>query len=43
MLHPGDVVAVGQPEQTPLAWYYLPGGLRFTNTATTGSWPTPAT
>jgi hypothetical protein len=36
MLHRGDVVAVGQPEQTPLAWYYLPGGLRFTNTATTG-------
>ena len=25
---PGDLVVVGQPEQTPLAWYYLPGGLR---------------
>ena len=31
-LHPGDVVAVGQPEQTPLAWYYLPGGLRYVST-----------
>jgi mannosyltransferase len=36
LLRPGDIVAVGQPEQTPLAWYYLPAGLRFTNTATTG-------
>ena len=35
-LHPGDIVAVGQPEQTPLSWYYLPGGLRFTNTANRG-------
>ena len=32
-MHPGDLVVVGQPEQTPLAWYYLPGGLRFANTA----------
>lgn len=32
MLHPGDLVVVGQPEQTPLAWYYLPPGLRFANT-----------
>ena len=24
-LHPGDLVIVGQPEQVPLAWYYLPG------------------
>jgi mannosyltransferase len=32
-LHPGDIVVVGQPEQTPLAYYYLPGGLRFFNTA----------
>ena len=24
-LHPGDQVVVGQPEETPLAWYYLPG------------------
>jgi hypothetical protein len=29
LLHPGDLVVTGQPEQTPLAWYYLPGGLRF--------------
>jgi hypothetical protein len=28
-LEPGDVVAVAQPEQTPLAWYYLPAGLRY--------------
>jgi hypothetical protein len=32
-LHPGDLVIVGQPEQTPLAYYYLDGGLRFANTA----------
>jgi mannosyltransferase len=32
-LHPGDLVIVGQPEQTPLAYYYLATGLRFTNTA----------
>jgi mannosyltransferase len=32
-LHRGDLVVVGQPEQTPLTWYYLPGGLRFANTA----------
>ena len=30
-MHPGDVVAVAQPEQTPLAWYYLPAGLRWAN------------
>jgi mannosyltransferase len=35
-LHRGDIVVVGQPEQTPLSWYYLPGGLRFTNTADHG-------
>jgi mannosyltransferase len=28
-MHAGDLVIVGQPEQVPLAWYYLPGGLRF--------------
>jgi hypothetical protein len=33
VLHRGDLVIVGQPEQTPLAYYYLPGGLRFANTA----------
>ncbi|MGI8712045.1 MAG: glycosyltransferase family 39 protein [Solirubrobacteraceae bacterium] len=32
-LHPGDLVVVGQPEQTPLSWYYLPAGLQFVNTA----------
>jgi mannosyltransferase len=32
-LHPGDLVIVGQPEQTPLAYYYLPAGLRFANTS----------
>jgi mannosyltransferase len=29
LLHPGDLVVVGQPEQVPLSWYYLPAGLRF--------------
>jgi hypothetical protein len=33
LLHRGDLVVVGQPEQTTLAWYYLPGGLRYANTA----------
>jgi hypothetical protein len=28
-LRPGDLVLVAQPEQTALAWYYLPGGLQF--------------
>lgn len=32
MLHAGDEVVVGQPEQTPLAWYYLPAGLKYANT-----------
>jgi mannosyltransferase len=32
MLHKGDLVIVGQPESTPLAYYYLPGGLRYANT-----------
>ena len=31
-LHPGDMVVMSQPEQVPLAWYYLPNGLRFANT-----------
>jgi mannosyltransferase len=31
-LHKGDLVIVGQPEQTPLAYYYLPAGLQFANT-----------
>jgi mannosyltransferase len=32
LLHKGDLVIVGQPEQTPLAYYYLPAGLRFSST-----------
>jgi mannosyltransferase len=32
LLHRGDIVVVAQPEQTPLAWYYLPSGLRFATT-----------
>ncbi len=32
MLHQGDLVIVGQPEQVPLAYYYLPSGLRFSST-----------
>jgi hypothetical protein len=32
MLHRGDLVIVGQPESGPLAYYYLPAGLRFANT-----------
>jgi mannosyltransferase len=31
-MRPGDVVLVGMPEQSPLAWYYLPAGLRFATT-----------
>jgi hypothetical protein len=32
LMHQGDLVIVGQPEQVPLNWYYLPGGLRYANT-----------
>lgn len=32
LLHRGDLVIVGQPEQTPLAWYYLPAGVSFAST-----------
>jgi mannosyltransferase len=32
LLHQGDAVAVAQPEQTPLAYYYLPSGLRWSTT-----------
>jgi hypothetical protein len=31
-MRPGDLVVVAQPEQTPLAWYYLPSGLRYAST-----------
>ncbi len=36
-LHPGDLVVVGQPEETPLNWYYMPAGLHFANTAGGGT------
>jgi hypothetical protein len=39
LLHKGDLVVVAQPEQTPLASYYLPAGLRFVTTAGTVSDP----
>jgi mannosyltransferase len=32
LLHQGDLVIVGQPESMPLAYYYLPGGLTWSNT-----------
>ncbi len=32
LLHRGDLVIVGQPEQIALNWYYLPGGLRYAST-----------
>jgi mannosyltransferase len=32
LMHPGDLVVVAQPEQTPLAYYYLPAGLRYATT-----------
>jgi hypothetical protein len=31
-MRPGDLVLVGQPEQTPLVWYYMPAGLRYSDT-----------
>jgi mannosyltransferase len=31
-MRPGDLVLVGQPEQSPLVWYYMPGGLRYADT-----------
>ncbi len=32
LLHAGDLVISGQPEQVPLMWYYLPSGVRFADT-----------
>jgi len=29
LLHRGDLVVNAQPDSTPLAWYYLPAGLRY--------------
>jgi hypothetical protein len=40
LLHPGDLVIVGQPEQVPLAWYYLPNNLRYASTLGAVSDPT---
>jgi hypothetical protein len=40
LVHAGDLVVSAQPEQTPLAWYYLPGGLRYANTI--GPVPNPS-
>jgi mannosyltransferase len=40
LLHRGDLVVVAQPEQTPLAWYYLPGGVAFANALGTVHDPT---
>ncbi len=31
LMRKGDLVVVAQPEQTPLAWYYLPVGLNYAN------------
>jgi hypothetical protein len=39
-LHPGDLVVAGQPEQTSLAYYYLPRGLRYASTIGPVSDPT---
>jgi mannosyltransferase len=39
LLHPGDLIVAGQPEQIALAWYYLPGGLRYASTVGTVSDP----
>jgi hypothetical protein len=32
LLHRGDLVIMTQPEQVPLAWYYLPPGLQYAST-----------
>jgi mannosyltransferase len=39
-LHDGDLVVVAQPEQTPLAAYYMDSGLRFSTTTGPTSDPT---
>jgi mannosyltransferase len=39
-LHPGDMVLVGQPEQVPLAYYYLPSNLQYASTLGAVSNPT---
>jgi hypothetical protein len=40
LLAPGDLVISGQPEQVPLAWYYLPNGLRYASSLGPVSNPT---
>lgn len=40
LIHNGDLVIVGQPEQVPLARYYLPAGLRYASTLGAVSDPT---
>ncbi|MDQ6778389.1 MAG: glycosyltransferase family 39 protein [Actinomycetota bacterium] len=32
LVHPGDLVISGQPDQIAVTWYYLPGGLRWAST-----------
>jgi len=32
LLHRGDLVVSAQPDSTPLAWYYLPAGLKYAST-----------
>jgi mannosyltransferase len=32
LLHRGDLVVNAQPDSTPLAWYYLPAGLKYAST-----------
>ncbi|MDQ6807478.1 MAG: glycosyltransferase family 39 protein [Actinomycetota bacterium] len=32
LVHPGDLVISGQPDQIAATWYYLPGGLRWAST-----------
>jgi hypothetical protein len=39
-LHPGDLVVVGQPEQVPLTYYYLPSNLQYASTLGAVSNPT---
>jgi mannosyltransferase len=40
LVRQGDLVISAQPEQVPLAWYYLPRGLRYANTLGAVSDPT---
>ncbi|HWF49840.1 MAG TPA: glycosyltransferase family 39 protein [Solirubrobacteraceae bacterium] len=32
LVHPGDLVISGQPDQIAVTWYYLPGGLKWAST-----------